>query len=647
MIINDQLLLWNHASIKVLDVRHSVLRAGEAVQSYRLPTSVFLFATRGEAYIKLDEEKHVVQRFQIIHSGKGTMLDIFLAEEEFEYYMIYYKASLPLTLRPDLVALFKHSNPFQLQYRFLPTQPLSIFRIIKDMEREWRVFGYLERFQIKSLFYQFVSFVLPQIHRQGIEMKAPDPALQAMLYIEEHYAEPITLESLAEILSYSIPQLSVLFKKKTGYSVIDYVIRKRIEYAKTMLTQTDATVKEIAASVGYKDSFYFGRIFKKVVGISPAQYRAHERNERKAEDSPSLPIRSSIALDRLWRYIGDDNHCQFRHNREGRTLMSKQSKSVTVATLTLCLALLISACSSHAPNLQSPSEGNQSSSATTTTPQSSAQTKTKFISTINGDIEIPEHPTRIVADQYLGSFIALGVIPIGAPGLHRQNPYLAEALKAVDDTGDVTGSLEKVVELQPDLIVTGDNQNRYESLSKIAPTISIPYGNLKNAHEELTYFGKLLGKEKEAEAWLADYDQRIAAAKEKVKMVIPENATFSILESVDKNTFAYGDNFGRGGQAVYQALGLKPPAAVAKDIFDKQWAELSNELLPKYAGDYIILTSNDRTIEDLKVDPIWSTLDAVKNNRIYIWKEERSWYYDPIAVLSQTEEIAAWLTKVQ
>ncbi|WP_289139834.1 hypothetical protein [uncultured Brevibacillus sp.] len=60
--------------------------------------------------------------------------------------------------------------------------------------------------------------------------------------------------------------------------------------------------------------------------------------------------------------------------------------------------------------------------------------------------------------------------------MHRQNPYLAEALKAVEDTGDVTGSLEKVVELQPDLIVTGGNQNRDESLSKIAPTISIPYG---------------------------------------------------------------------------------------------------------------------------------------------------------------------------
>lgn len=116
---------------------------------------------------------------------------------------------------------------------------------------------------------------------------------------------------------------------------------------------------------------------------------------------------------------------------------------------------------------------------------------------------------------------------------------------------------------------------------------------------------------------------------------------------MSKSTYVYGDNFGRGGQAVYQALGFKPPAPVTEEILKKQWVQLSNEALPQYAGDYIILTSNNRTLEDIKADPIWSTLDAVKNNHVYVWKEERSWYYDPIAVLSQTEEIAAWLTGQQ
>lgn len=77
---------------------------------------------------------------------------------------------------------------------------------------------------------------------------------------------------------------------------------------------------------------------------------------------------------------------------------------------------------------------------------------------------------------------------------------------------------------------------------------------------------------------------------------------------------------------------------------EKQWAEISEEILADYAGDYIILTSNDRTVEDFKKDPIWGSLPAVKNDNLYVWPEERSWYYDPTAVLAQVEELTNWLT---
>lgn len=157
-------------------------------------------------------------------------------------------------------------------------------------------------------------------------------------------------------------------------------------------------------------------------------------------------------------------------------------------------------CIEHKPSKR----GNPSVS----TPQSLAQTnsshpdnnlQTKLVSTINGDIQIPLNPKRIVVDQYLGSFIALGVTPIGTPGLHRKNPYLAKALAEVQDIGDVSGiSLEKVIDLQPDLIITGfaEDEGRYEKFTKIAPTVSVPYGKLKNAHEELTFLASCWVKKK-------------------------------------------------------------------------------------------------------------------------------------------------------
>lgn len=651
MIVDDHILLWNHASIKVLDVRHMMMRTGETLYSYRLPASMFLIATRGGAQVLLDGIAYILNRFQVMHSGKGAQMDIFPTDEEFEYYMIFYRAAIPLPIRQEIVTAMERSSPFHMKYVFLPNEPISLFHKVKLMDQEWRQSGSPERFQVKSLFYQFVNSILQQLHRQGIDRNEPDLAAQVILYFEEHFAESINLESLAESLNYSVPHLLFLFKKRTGYSPIDYLIRIRIDRAVNLLAETDAAIREIAASVGYKDPYYFGRLFKKYKGVSPDRFRETEWMKRKSEDSPSNFIRSSIVVPTYKRYDDFDNH--YQNDEKGDSQMYTQSRSTVAATLFLTLALLLSACAGGASSTGTTTGGSQTPS---TSPQSNTgQTgtgdnlQTKMVSTINGEIEVPALPTRIIADQYLGSLIALGVTPIGTPGLHRKNPYFTEALKEVEDIGDVNGSLEKVIDLQPDLIISGamEEEGRYDQLAKIAPTIAVPYGELKDAHEELTYFGKLLGKEKEAKAWLADYDRRIAAARESVEKVVPSDKTFTIFEMAGKSTYVYGDNFGRGGQAVYQALGFKPPADIAAEIMKKQWAELSNELLSKYAGDYIILTSNDLTLEDIKADPIWSTLDAVKNDQVYVWKEERSWYYDPIAVLSQTEEIAAWLTGQQ
>lgn len=310
-------------------------------------------------------------------------------------------------------------------------------------------------------------------------------------------------------------------------------------------------------------------------------------------------------------------------------------KAGIVVSLFLLIVLFLSAC------------GKANTDKTTKSSDVKADKTTKTISTVNGEIEIPSQPKRIVAEEYLGSLIALDVIPVGAPELTLKNYYFKDKLKGVSDTG-VYGkpSAENILAMNPDLIITGNNES-YKILSKIAPTIVVPYGDLKNTHEELTYFGKLFNKEDEAKVWLEKYDQQIADAKAKVDAAIKVDSSFSIMEDAGKVTYVYGDNFGRGGQAIYQAFGRKPPKSIAEKIMKKQWAELSEEMIPEYAGDYIIMTSNGRTVEDFKKDPIWGSLEAVKNDHLYIWPEERSWYYDPIATLAQVEELSTWITNLK
>jgi iron complex transport system substrate-binding protein len=318
---------------------------------------------------------------------------------------------------------------------------------------------------------------------------------------------------------------------------------------------------------------------------------------------------------------------------------------ITALLLALLLVAVLAAACGKADQNKDSGEGNPDEA----TQGDAAETSgTKIVSTAFGDIEVPIAAKRIVADDYLGTLIALDAIPVGTPGLHLKNPYYIEALEGVEDIGDYgNASSEKIIALQPDLIISATNDDaRFQQMNKIAPTIAIPYGELKNAHEELSYFGELLGLKAKADEWLSDYDKRIAAAKARVDAAIPANASFTIFEWSDKAAWVYGDNFGRGGQPVYQALGRAPKAEVADEIMEKQWKELSMEILPEYAGDYLVVTvssTSEWNLQKFKENPIWGSLEAVKQDRIYIWPEERSWYYDPIAVLAQTEELANWL----
>ncbi len=323
-----------------------------------------------------------------------------------------------------------------------------------------------------------------------------------------------------------------------------------------------------------------------------------------------------------------------------------QSKWRITASLLVLLLTAVLAAACGQPDQNKDPEGQALETSAGAEDKEASGTKT--VSTVYGDIEVPIAAKRIVADDYLGSLIALDAIPVGTPGLHLKNPYYIEALAGVEDIGDYgNASSEKIIALQPDLIITATNDDaRFQQMNKIAPTIAIPYGELKNAHEELNYFGELLGLNEKADKWLSDYDKRIAAAKARVDEAIPADATFTIFERSDKAVWVYGDNFGRGGQPIYQALGRAPKAEVADEIMEKQWKELSMEILPEYAGDYLVVTvgsTSEWNLQKFKEDPIWGSLEAVKQDRIYLWPEERSWYYDPIAVLAQTEELANWL----
>lgn len=92
-------------------------------------------------------------------------------------------------------------------------------------------------------------------------------------FIDDNYTKPITLEDLSQIVYISRHHLAHLFKKEIGVPPIKYLIIKRMEEAKRMLVGTELNVSKISEILGYDNPIYFSQIFKKTVGISPANYR--------------------------------------------------------------------------------------------------------------------------------------------------------------------------------------------------------------------------------------------------------------------------------------------------------------------------------------------------------------------------------------
>lgn len=110
------------------------------------------------------------------------------------------------------------------------------------------------------------------IHNWQTE-KAGGVIYQAKDWIDQHYCEEVTLDEVAAKVQLSPFYFSKLFKENLGQTFIDYLTQKRIKLAKDLLINTEKTFKEICFEVGYHDPNYFSRVFKKITGLTPSEFK--------------------------------------------------------------------------------------------------------------------------------------------------------------------------------------------------------------------------------------------------------------------------------------------------------------------------------------------------------------------------------------
>jgi len=145
--------------------------------------------------------------------------------------------------------------------------------------------------RLLTFFAEQLSALTNQI---AVEQQNAEPLLvtKARNYIEQHKAEPLSLSAVAQAAGASVFHFCKVFHKSTGLKFTDYVARVRLETARTELLNPNRRISEVAYDVGFQSLTQFNRMFKRVFGQSPTEFRVHLASGKPA------PKRSGVTKPR-------------------------------------------------------------------------------------------------------------------------------------------------------------------------------------------------------------------------------------------------------------------------------------------------------------------------------------------------------------
>jgi AraC family transcriptional regulator, arabinose operon regulatory protein len=163
----------------------------------------------------------------------------------------------------------------------IPIERGKSSRISDRLELFSEIFRNLERgFSLETL--EYVNLCLPHLlasfthlsqFRLIKESGERDPVSQSINFMLEHLTRKLKLEEISIQTGLSASHYSRLFLNRTGHSPIDYFIQLKIQRACRLLDNSGWMIADVSREMGFEDQFYFSRVFRKVMGMSPGEYR--------------------------------------------------------------------------------------------------------------------------------------------------------------------------------------------------------------------------------------------------------------------------------------------------------------------------------------------------------------------------------------
>ncbi|NCJ08278.1 ABC transporter substrate-binding protein [Synechococcales cyanobacterium C] len=272
-----------------------------------------------------------------------------------------------------------------------------------------------------------------------------------------------------------------------------------------------------------------------------------------------------------------------------------------------------------------------------------------------GTVCIPRQPKRIITldvPAILDSLVALDIKPVGSAVDHFGNgetwsreryfpAVLPELVAGIESVGaEGTPSIEKILELQPDLILLANQSEQiYKQLSAIAPTVLIDvWKDNIPARENFRYIAQLVGQEERAEDVLDQYEKRIEDFRKQLgdRLINSEISVISHYGGLFLLSPFYATYF-----EVFQDIGL-----LIKPLFltQENWSPISVEVMERYDADILfIIEDADRSANFISQNPLILSLESVKNGRAYIVNRKIWDFHGPIGMNLFLDELSKYL----
>lgn len=260
----------DHSIVRLRGIQWLKVESGHKLEQQFSGSYILIVVSSGGGRLMLDHKKPQLQpdtaylcpprrTYGAMASAEG--LEMYLFRFELLYETKGHKASIGSSENGDLFSGLDE----------LPVYPPGRLAILcRAVYEQWFSQEKLKTFRSQIDFQELIYFIATHSSFSGGNSSS---ALERSKdYMETHFQERITIETLAGIANLSPKYYVDLFKKKYGSSAMEFLSEVRIKNAKRFMLQNNGRVKDIAEQVGFRDEFYFSRKFKKEVGISPSDY---------------------------------------------------------------------------------------------------------------------------------------------------------------------------------------------------------------------------------------------------------------------------------------------------------------------------------------------------------------------------------------